>query len=195
MSEKRTPSRAMVISTIAFLSLVTAFCIDTIADFWPAIGVQADACARLQSGELSPAETYSESLRKAYKIACGAGPIPITRVNLQGGRAALSPDQALLGVIALFAIAGALLRSLYSLAYPALTGGEITSSIGWTWARLIVAAALAFVVYTILRAIFNPAGNVGSIQPYPYLAVAALIGVFIDELLAIPRRLLGRAKS
>lgn len=195
MSEKRTPSRAMVISTIAFLSLAAVILVDTVADFWPAIGVQADACARLQSGELSPAETYSESLRKAYKIACGAGPIPVTRVNLQGGRAALSPDQALFGVIALFAIAGAILRSLYSLAYPALTGREITSGIGWSWARLPVAAALAFVVYAILRAIFNPAGNVGAIQPYPYLAVAALIGVFIDELLAIPRKLFGRAKA
>ena len=42
---------------------------------------------------------------------------------------------------------------------------------------------LALIFYFVLRAIFLPSGTIAAANPYGFIAIAALVGLFCDELL------------
>jgi hypothetical protein len=110
--------------------------------------------------------------------------MPVTRVNLEGLRMYLSPDQGLFALVAIFAALGALIRSLLSVARPATSRKDSEVSISWNLMRPLVATLLACVVYVSLRALILPTGKLASVNPYGFIAIAALIGLFCDELLS-----------
>lgn len=162
------------------LALLTVFCLDASIDLWSAIGIQSDVCGYVESLNGSDKTQYSRAIKKAYKIACGTANTPITRVNVMGMRMALSPDQAMFGIIALFGGVGG---TLYSLGQLLLGRPDSTATVS-SLLRPFAASALAVVFYVILRALFLPPGNLASSSPYGFLAIAALTGYFVDLMLA-----------
>jgi len=177
-------SRASTILAGVWLAGLTIIFVDIVADLWPAVGVQSDVCARVNTMTGPDTPEYTRAIKKAYKIACQKGDTPITRVNVEGMRMALSPDQALYAIVALFAGIGGLLQSMRGLFSPPPAGGQDTQSMAWALVRPVAAAALGLIVYVIARAMFLPAGNLVTANPYGFLALAALTGLFTDTILA-----------
>lgn len=176
-------SRARKISTGFFLVLLTIFCVDATIDLWPAIGVQSDVCGYVQSLPDAESAEYREAVKKAYKIACKTANTPVLRVNVEGIRMALSPDQALFGVVALFAALGGLLQSYRDLFFAQANDPERASSSLWIVIRPFAAIALGICVYVLLRAVFLPQGNIATANPYWFITVAVLAGLLVDAVL------------
>ncbi len=86
-------------------------------------------------------------------------------------------------LVAIFAALGALIRSLLSVARPATSRKDREVSISWNLLRPLVGTLIACVVYVSLRALILPTGKLASVNPYGFIAIAALIGLFCDELL------------
>lgn len=176
-------SRARQISTGIILVLLTIFCVDATIDLWPAIGVQSDVCGYVQSLSGAESKEYSNAIKKAYKIACRTANTPVTRVNVEGLRMALSPDQALLGIVALFAALGGLLLSFRDLLFGQAANPGTTSGSVWILIRPFAAVALGLCVYVSLRAVFLPQGNIATSNPYWFITVAVLVGLLVDTVL------------
>jgi len=186
MAEKKTsPVRAggLILVGLVLVAL-TGLLIDTIIDIFPAVGIQSELCKRGETIPEGQREEFLETIKRAGKVNCKFGDIPVTRVNLGGNHTFMSADQALVAISAILAAIGALLRSLISLGMSAAarTTGEL--SIVWTLLRPVMAAALGIVVYLALRALFQPPADLVRINPYGYMAVAALVGLFADRILA-----------
>ena len=178
------PRRCVLIASAVFFVVLGALLVDMVVDLWPSIGVQSEICKQAQ--DIAPVERgpFLEKMRKSYKIYCRFEDMPVTRVNLEGLRVYLSPDQGLFALVAIFAALGALIRSLLSVAWPATSRRDSEVSIGWNLLRPLVATLLACVVYVSLRALILPTGSLASVNPYGFIAIAALIGLFCDELLS-----------
>ncbi len=178
------PHRGALIASAVFFVVLGALLVDMVVDLWPSVGVQSEICKQAEA--IPPVERgpFLEKLRKGYKIYCRFEDMPITRVNLEGIRMYLSPDQGLFGLVAIFAALGALIRSLLSVAWTAGGRSHSEVSVGWNLLRPWVSALLAYVVYVVLRAIILPSGTLAAANPYGFIAIAALIGLFCDELLA-----------
>ena len=174
--------------------LIFVFC-DSAADLWPAIGVQSDACAHAQSMTGANKNEYTAAIKKAYKISCKYAETPVTRVNVEGMRMALSPDQALYAIVALFAGIGGALGSLRGLFLAGAGAADGRHSLTWALVRPFAAIAIGLIVYVILRALFLPSGTLASTNPYGFLAIAALCGVFADTILAPARLLRGGVRK
>ena len=186
MAEKKSsPVRAggLVLVGLVLVAL-TGLLIDTIIDIFPAVGIQSELCKRGETIPEGQREEFLETIKRAGKVNCKFGDIPVTRVNLGGNHTFMSADQALVAISAILAAIGALLRSLISLGMSAAarTTGEL--SIVWTLLRPVMAAALGIVVYLALRALFQPPADLVRINPYGYMVVAALVGLFADRILA-----------
>lgn len=162
---------------------MTAFCLDSSIDLWPAIGTQSDVCGHVETMSGAEKTEYSQAIKKAYKISCREGNTPITRVNVMGMRMALSPDQAMFGIVALFGAVGGMLYSFGRLFFA--RSGE--TGIAPSLLRPFAASALAVIVYVILRALFLPPGNLASTTPYGFIAIAALTGYSLDFVLTALR--------
>lgn len=163
------------ISAAIFLALLTVVCFDATADLWPTVGVQKDVCAHVSSLPEADAKVYSDAIKKAYKVACEFRETPLVRVNVEGMRMVLSPDQGLLAIVALFALMGGALNSLMALGVTLGRPGRATSPL---WLCIAPFAALAFtmIFYVAVRAVILPQGNLESIDPYGYLAMAGIAG-------------------
>lgn len=186
MAEKKTsPVRAggLVLVGLVLVAL-TGLLIDTIIDIFPAVGIQSELCKRGETIPEGQREEFLETIKRAGKVNCKFGDIPVTRVNLGGNHTFMSADQALVAISAILAAIGALLRSLISLGMSAAARSTSELSIVWTLLRPVMAAALGIVVYLALRALFQPPADLVRINPYGYMVVAALVGLFADRILA-----------
>ncbi len=186
---------ALALTGLLMVAL-TGVLIDTMIDIWPSIGVHSELCKRsLTIPEADRAE-YLETVKRAGKVNCKFGDLPVTRVNLGGTHTFLSADQGLFAMAGIMAAIGALLRSLLSLGLAVAGRTEAGLSISWTLLRPFMAAALGIGVYLLLRALFQPDANLIRINPYGYLSVALLVGLFADRLLLLlgenARALFGR---
>jgi len=177
------PHRFALIASAVFFVVSGALLLDMAVDLWPTVGVQSEICKQAQ--DIAPVERgpFLEKMRKSYKIYCRFEDMPVTRVNLEGLRMYLSPDQGLFALVAIFAALGALIRSLLSVARPATSRKDREVSISWNLLRPLVGTLIACVVYVSLRALILPTGKLASVNPYGFIAIAALIGLFCDELL------------
>jgi hypothetical protein len=191
-------NRGALIASAVFFVVSGVLLLDMVVDLWPTVGVQSELCK--QGQDIAPVERgpFLEKMRKSYKIYCRFEDLPVTRVNLEGLRMYLSPDQGLFALVAIFAALGALIRSLLSVARPAASRRDTEVSIGWNLMRPWVSVLLACVVYVSLRALIMPTVSLASVNPYAFIAIAALIGLFSDELLcwgnACGRSLLTKTK-
>jgi len=186
MAEKKTsPVRAggLVLVGLVLVAL-TGLLIDTIIDIFPAVGIQSELCKKGETIPEGQREEFLETIKRAGKVNCKFGDIPVTRVNLGGNHTFMSADQALVAISAILAAIGALLRSLISLGMSAAARSTSELSIVWTLLRPVMAAALGIVVYLALRALFQPPADLVRINPYGYMVVAALVGLFADRILA-----------
>ena len=186
MAEKKTsPVRAggLVLVGLVLVAL-TGLLIDTIIDIFPAVGIQSELCKKAETIPEGQREEFLETIKRAGKVNCKFGDIPVTRVNLGGNHTFMSADQALVAISAIVAAIGALLRSLISLGMSAAARSTSELSIVWTLLRPVMAAALGIVVYLALRALFQPPADLVRINPYGYMVVAALVGLFADRILA-----------
>lgn len=174
-------SRTRKISTVLVLVLLTIFCVDATIDLWPAVGVQSDVCGYVQSLPAAESAEYRNAVKKAYKIACRTANTPVLRVNVEGIRMALSPDQALFGIVALFAALGGLLQSYRDLFFAQTSGPEGASNSLWIVVRPFAAIALGICVYVSFRAVFLPQGNIATANPYWFITIAVLAGLFVDS--------------
>ncbi|MFQ5626262.1 MAG: hypothetical protein ACE5FM_06365 [Methyloligellaceae bacterium] len=200
MSSKKAsvPRRGALIASGVLFVILSAVLVDMVVDIWPTVGVQSEICKQAEAMPPAEREPFLEKMHKGYKISCRFKDVPITRVNLEGLRMFLSPDQGLFGLVAMFAALGALIRSLRSVAWIAAGRSDGEGSVGWNLLRPLVGALLACVVYVALRAMLLPSGTLAAANPYGFIAIAALIGLFCDELLcwglACGRSLLSKAK-
>ena len=176
-------NRGALIASAVFFVVSGVLLLDMVVDLWPTVGVQSELCK--QGQDIAPVERgpFLEKMRKSYKIYCRFEDLPVTRVNLEGLRMYLSPDQGLFALVAIFAALGALIRSLLSVAWPATSRRDSEVSISWNLLRPLVGTLIACVVYVSLRALILPTGKLVSVNPYGFIAIAALIGLFCDELL------------
>lgn len=158
-----------------FLALLALVCFDATADLWPTIGVQKDVCAHVEAMSEPDRKTYTVAIKKAYKIACEFRDTPLVRVNVEGMRMVLSPDQGLFAIVGLFGLLGGALTSLFSLGTGMLGGGS--RSPFWLAITPFLALAATVIGYVGARAILLPAGNLGEINPYGYMALAAMVGI------------------
>jgi len=186
MAEKKTsPIRASGLVLVGLvLVALTGLLIDTIIDIFPAVGIQSELCKKAETIPEGQREEFLETIKRAGKVNCKFGDIPVTRVNLGGNHTFMSADQALVAISAILAAIGALLRSLISLGMSAAARTTSELSIVWTLLRPIMAAALGIVVYLALRALFQPPADMVRINPYGYMVMAALVGLFADRILA-----------
>lgn len=176
-------SKLSLFATGVFLAVLALLAMDVSMDMWPAIGVQSDVCAYVKSLSGEDHKVYSASIKEAYKITCQTENTPLVRVNVEGMKMVLSPDQGLFSVVAMFSLLGGAVRSLAGL-FQVLTGKAAKGvSLGWMAVRPFAGLAIALIVYVALRALLLPAGNIASANPYGYLAIAALIGFFTDAIL------------
>ena len=162
---------------------LTGLLIDTMIDIWPSIGVHSELCKRSQSIPEAERGEFLETVKRAGKVNCKFGDIHITRVNLGGTHTFLSADQGLFAMAGIMAAIGALLRSLLSMGMAVVGKREGDLSITWTLLRPIMAAVLGIAVYVLLRTFFMPDANLIRVNPYGYLAVALLTGLFADRIL------------
>jgi len=186
---------ALVLTGLLMVALA-GLLIDTMIDIWPSIGVHSELCKRsLTIPEADRAE-FLETVKRAGKVNCKFGDLPVTRVNLGGTHTFLSADQGLFAMAAILAAIGALLRSLLSLGMAVSDKREAELSIAWTLLRPFMAAVLGIAIYLLLRAFFQPDANLIRVNPYGYLSVALLVGLFADRLLLMlgnnARALFGR---
>lgn len=165
-----------------FLAVFGLLLIDTIIDIWPSVGVQSEICKRAELMPPGEREPFLEEVRKQHKVNCRFKDRPITRVNLGGTHTFLSPDQGLFGLVGIFAALGALVRSLRAVVWAGTGWSRDSHPIAWILLRPIVGAALAIAAYVILRALFLPSGTLAAANPYGFIAMAVLVGLFIDEL-------------
>ena len=185
VEKKSSPVRSggLVLLGLILVGL-TGLLIDTIIDIFPAVGVQSELCKQAETIAENQREEFLETIKRAGKVNCKFGDIPVTRVNLGGNHTFMSADQALVAISAIMAAIGALLRSLISLGMSAVNRSTADLSIVWTLLRPFMAAALGIIVYLALRALFQAPADVVRINPYGYMAVAALVGLFSDRILA-----------
>lgn len=186
---------ALVLTGLLMVALA-GLLIDTMIDIWPSIGVHSELCKRsLTIPEADRAE-FLETVKRAGKVNCKFGDLPVTRVNLGGTHTFLSADQGLFAMAAILAAIGALLRSLLSLGMAVADKREAELSLAWTLLRPFMAAVLGIAIYLLLRALFQPDANLIRVNPYGYLSVALLVGLFADRLLLMlgenARALFGR---
>ena len=182
-SQTSVPRRIALIVT-GFLSIaLSVLLIDTVIDIWPAVGPQSELCKQAEAMPLEEREPFLERMRKGYKVNCRYNDVPVTRVNLGGTHTYLAPGQGLVGLVVIFAALGALLRSMRSVVWAGAGWGEEDFSVLWSLVRPVAAAVLALILYFVLRAVFLPSGKMATVNPYGFLALAALIGLFCDELL------------
>lgn len=165
------------------LVAITGLLIDTTIDIWPSIGVHSELCKRSQTIPEADRAEFLETIKRAGKVNCKFGDLPVTRVNLGGTHTFLSADQGLFGMAAIMAAIGAALRSLLSLGLAFAARSENDLSVVWTLLRPIMGAALGVAVYLLLRTFFQPAADLIRVNPYGYLSVALLVGLFADRLL------------
>ena len=162
---------------------LTGLLIDTMIDIWPSIGVHSELCKRSQSIPEADRAEFLETVKRAGKVNCKFGDIHITRVNLGGTHTFLSADQGLFAMAAIMAAIGALLRSLLSLGLSVVGRTDEDLSIVWTLLRPFMGAVLGIAIYMILRSLFMPDANLIRVNPYGFLAVALLTGLFADRIL------------
>lgn len=172
----------LAVSAIILIAL-TGLLADTTIDVWPALGTQSELCKKAEKMPRSQRTEFLRVIKQAGKVNCKFGDLPVTRVNLGGTHTYLSADQAMLALIALFAALGALVQSLTSLGLAIIAKDVDALSLGWYLIRPFAAAALALVVYVALRTLFLPSGMLITANPYGFITVAALIGVFVDQAL------------
>ena len=177
------PRRIALFASGLLLFALTALFIDTVIDIWPAVGVQSEICKKAEAMPPAEREPFLVKMRDNHKVNCRFKDTPIARVNLGGTHTYLSPDQGLFGLVAIFAALAALLRSLFVTVWDGAGRSEKGSSIVWNLVRPFVGGALALVVYVILRALFLPPGTLTAANPYGFIAVAALVGLFCEEML------------
>ncbi len=175
--------RSALIVTGVLLVAMTGLLIDTMIDIWPSIGVHSELCKRSQTIPKDDRAEFLETVKRAGKVNCKFGDLPVTRVNLGGTHTFLSADQGLFAMAGIMAAIGALLRSLLSLGLSVVARSEEKLSIVWTCLRPIMAAALGIAVYLILRTFFQPDANLIRVNPYGFLTVSFLVGLFADRLL------------
>ncbi len=89
-------------------------------------------------------------------------------------------------LILLVLFTGALSASIYGIKSFADYAGEETLTASWCWlyfARPIIGSGLAFIFYLVIRAGFLASTNadVKAINPFGFVAVAALVGMFSDK--------------
>lgn len=173
---------ALTLTGLLMVAL-TGLLIDTMIDIWPSIGVHSELCKRSLTVPEADRAEFLETVKRAGKVNCKFGDLPVTRVNLGGTHTFLSADQGLFAMAAVMAAIGALLRSLLSLGMAVSAKREAELSVAWTLLRPFMAAALGIAGYLVLRTFFQPDANLIRINPYGYLTVALLIGLFADRLL------------
>jgi hypothetical protein len=175
--------RAGFAATAIFLIALTGLLADTAIDVWPALGAQSELCKKAENMPRSQRPEFLKLIKQAGKVNCKFGDLPVTRVNLGGTHTYLAADQAMLAIIAIFAGLGALVQSLKSVGL-AIIGKEFDDlSLGWTLLRPFAAAALGLIAYVVLRTFFLPSGMLITANPYGFITVAALIGLFVDQVL------------
>ncbi len=176
--------RRIALAITGFLSIaLTVLLVDTVIDIWPSVGVQSELCKQAEAMPPEERAPFLERMRKGHKVNCRFKDVPITRVNLGGTHTFLSPGQGLVGLVGIFAALGALLRTMRSVVWAGAGWGEQDFSVLWSLVRPVVAVTLAVLVYFVLRALFLPSGTIAAANPYGFIAVGALVGLFCDELL------------
>jgi hypothetical protein len=186
MSEKSMSlaRRIGLVATALFCVALTVFLVDTTIDIWPALGTQSDLCKKAASMTGEEREAFLEVIKRAGKVNCKFGDLPVTRVNLGGTHTFLSADQALVGLVALIAMIGALLRSLVGVGNALRSEPGDGFSFGWCLFRPFIAVALGVVIYMAFRAFLLPSGKLVTVNPYGFLTVAALVGIFTDRIVS-----------
>lgn len=162
---------------------LTGLLIDTMIDIWPSIGVHSELCKRSQTIAEADRAEFLETIKRAGKVNCKFGDLPVTRVNLGGTHTFLSADQGLFAMSAIMAAIGALLRSLLSIGMAVVGRTEGSLSIVWTLLRPFMAASLGIAIYLVLRTFFLPDADQIRVNPYGYLSVALFVGLFSDRIL------------
>ena len=193
-----TPRRlALAASGVIFVALAVLL-IDTVIDIWPSVGVQSELCKKAEAMPLAEREPFLKTMRKGYKVNCRFKDVSVTRVNLGGTHTFLSPGQGLFGLVGIFGALGALIRSLREVAWAGIGRSEESASVIWNMLRPVFGATLAIALYVTLRAVFLPSGTIAAANPYGFIAVALVTGMFCSELLcwgiARARSLSGMAK-
>lgn len=192
-SNKKSAPRRIALIVVGFFSVaLTVLLIDVIVDIWPAVGVQSEHCKAAEKMPLAERDAFLETMRKGYKVNCRFKDVAVTRVNLGGTHTFLSPGQGMFALVGIFAFLGALVRSLRSVVWAGAGWGEEDFSVLWSLLRPIVAAGVAILIYVILRALFLPSGLQISANPFGFLAIAMIVGLFCEEVFG---GLLNRAKA
>lgn len=176
--------RVGLVVRAALLAILVFFFIDTSIDIWPAVGIHADLCKKAETIPEDKRAAYLETIKREAKVNCKFGDIPIAKVNISGLKTFLSADQGMIGLAAIVAMIGAFFRSLLSTANAFRGSWQTENSLTWDLLRPFLAAGLSVIVYLALRSLFLPSVSVTMINPYGFMAVAGLIGLFIDEMLS-----------
>jgi Fibronectin type III domain len=110
-------------------------------------------------------------------------------VNFLGIHRSVTPDVRLFIVVALAGALGGLMHSTRSFAW--YVGHE---ALRWRWlpyyiATLVIGAGLATIVYVVIRGgLFNGKTATTDVNPYGFVAVAAIVGLFTEQALEMLRR-------
>lgn len=176
--------RIGLIGRAMLLVILVFFFVDTSVDIWPAVGIHSELCKKAETIAEDKRAAYLETIKREAKVNCEFGDIPIAKVNISGLKTFLSADQGMIGLSAIVAMIGALFRSLLSTANAFRGRGHADNSLTWDLLRPFLAGALAVIVYFVLRGLFLPSVSVTQINPYGFLAISGLVGLFIDELIS-----------
>lgn len=170
------------VSAVILVAL-TGLLTDTVIDIWPSLGSQSEMCKKAEMIPEDQKAEFLELIKRAGKINCKFGDIPVTRVNLGGTHTFLSPDQGLFGLVAIFGALGALVQSLRSIGVTVMGKGGNSISLVWNLLRPFAAAALALIFYVGVRTLFMPSGLLTAANPYGFITMAAVVGLFVDHAL------------
>ncbi len=165
-----------------YLVLVAVFVLDTIIVNWRAASTDAvTLCA--QAAAAQDSENAANVLSKTLGIDCQVKEVPLMAVRLLFWHVALSREETLLLLVSFAGVIGAQVHALRSYMWYLGNRLFVRSWVAWYLVRPFVGALLGVLVYVIFRAGFLATSPAESLNPYGFVAIAGLVGLFAEQAL------------
>jgi|GEM_PF-5596305 len=176
---------------VAYLILAAVGAVAMLIHTWPVANENAEVCAKLLGGlreateraaDKDQAAKLADALRRSLEgrgLACAP---ELQRLGWLGER--IDKDQALLILVAIAGMLGSLVYCLRSATWY-LGNREFRRSWAyWYFAQPFIGAALGAMVYLVLRAGFISPSSGAAVNPFGFLAVAGVVGLYTEQALS-----------
>lgn len=165
-----------------YLVLVAVFVLDTMIVNWRAASADAITLCD-QAAKAQDSDSATGVLAKTLGINCQVKEVPLMTVRLLFWHVELSREEILLLLVSLAGVVGAQVHALRSYMWYLGNRLFVRSWVAWYLVRPFVGALLGLLVYVVFRAGFLATSPAESLNPYGFVAIAGLVGLFAEQAL------------